>query len=500
MVDISNKLKKIIALIDDDQYFTINRARQYGKTTTLTQVYHKLKHKYLVLEISFEGLGEKAFESDRDFCITFVDLIKTRLEQNNVDFKLLENWSKDIDKLDRFELLSKKITGLVKASEKEIVLLIDEVDKSSNNQLFLHFLGMLRNKYLDRSKGYDHTFKSVILAGVYDVKNLKLKLREDDERKYNSPWNIAADFNVDMSFNPDEISTMLKDYEKDHKEKIDIENMSNEIFQYTNGYPFLVSKLCKIIDEELCRNWTSEGITEAVKVLLHQNNTLFDDLIKNIENNKELYEFVYDMLILGVQYSYTHTDPVINIGMVLGIFTEDQKKVKIHNQIFETLIYDHMSIAKARKDYKVKRFDPGQFIDANKDLNIIAVLDKFQELMQTEYRKEDEKFIEREGRLIFLAFIKPIINGVGNYFIEAQTRNNKRMDIVITYNRKKYIIELKIWRGQESESNAILQLSDYLDIQNETKGYLIIFNFNKNKEYKKELKQIDEKQIYEVIV
>lgn len=90
MVDISNKLDKIIALIDDDQYFTINRARQYVKTTTLTQIYQKLKDKYLVLEISFEGLGDKAFESDRDFCITFVDLIKTRLEQN------LQNMNKTI--------------------------------------------------------------------------------------------------------------------------------------------------------------------------------------------------------------------------------------------------------------------------------------------------------------------------------------------------------------------------------------------------------------------
>jgi len=55
----------------------------------------------------------------------------------------------------------------------------------------------------------------VILAGVYDVKNLKLKLRPDAEKKYNSPWNIAADFNVDMTFHPEEIAQMLRDYEND---------------------------------------------------------------------------------------------------------------------------------------------------------------------------------------------------------------------------------------------------------------------------------------------
>lgn len=61
---------------------------------------------------------------------------------------------------------------------------------------------MLRNKYLGREVGKDFTFKSVILAGVYDVKSLKLKIRNKEEAKYNSPWNIAVDFNVDMSFRP----------------------------------------------------------------------------------------------------------------------------------------------------------------------------------------------------------------------------------------------------------------------------------------------------------
>lgn len=88
------------------------------------------------------------------------------------------------------------------------------MDKSSNNQLFLSFIGMLRNKYLDREVGRDYTFKSVILVGVYDVKTLKLKLRQPEESKYNSPWNIAIDFNVDMSFSEEEISTMLEEYSK----------------------------------------------------------------------------------------------------------------------------------------------------------------------------------------------------------------------------------------------------------------------------------------------
>lgn len=65
----------------------------------------------------------------------------------------------------------------------------------------------LRSYYLDRDEFA--TFHSVILAGVYDVKNIRRKIRPDDKHKMNSPWNIAADFDVVMSFSRTEIAGLL---------------------------------------------------------------------------------------------------------------------------------------------------------------------------------------------------------------------------------------------------------------------------------------------------
>jgi len=105
--------------------------------------------------------------------------------------------------------------------DKKVVLIIDETDKTSNNLVFLRFIGMLRDKYLEREKPKRATFQSVILSGVYDIKNLKVKLvqrgiyqLQDGEKRINSPWNIAVNFKVDMSFSPPEIATMLLEYEK----------------------------------------------------------------------------------------------------------------------------------------------------------------------------------------------------------------------------------------------------------------------------------------------
>ena len=57
--------------------------------------------------------------------------------------------------------------------------------------------------------------------------------------------------------------------------------------------------------------------------------------------------------------------------------------------------------------------------------------------MKEQYSSLDADFIEREGRLLFLAFIKPIINGVGFDFKEVQISEEKRLDIVIIYNNHK---------------------------------------------------------------
>ena len=42
--------------------------------------------------------------------------------------------------------------------------------------------------------------------------SLKQKIRDDFEYRHNSPWNIAVDFNVNMSLTVDCIAGMLSDY------------------------------------------------------------------------------------------------------------------------------------------------------------------------------------------------------------------------------------------------------------------------------------------------
>lgn len=332
------------------------------------------------------------YDSEYTFCRRFCGLLYDAVyygEAAGIPKDLVEQchaMSLSDNKTD-FRDLSNFISKLYLHAEKPIVLIIDEVDQASNQETFLSFLGTLRDKYLKRKNR--PTFQSVILAGVYDIKNLKLKIREEAEHQYNSPWNIASPFLVDMSFSTEDIAGMLSEYEKDNDTHMDISYMAEQIYEYTMGYPFLVSAICKIMDEQIIgRNgidnkskvWSRDGFLEAVKILLYSSNTLFDDIIKHLLGYPELSK-----------------------------------------------------------------------------------------MSQNTIRRID-------------------------------TPDKNRTDVVVDYRGKQYVIEMKIWRGDEYNRKGEEQLIGYLDEYHLKKGYMLTFNFNKKKQTGVQEVIIEDKTLVEVVV
>jgi hypothetical protein len=259
---------------------------------------------------------------------------------------------------------------------------------------------MLRNKFLRRQEDMDYTFHSVILAGVSDIKNIKYKMINDgayvpselEGGMYNSPWNIAVNFNVDMSFNPDEISTMLIEYEAEHNAGFDIRAIAEEIYAYTSGYPFLVSRICQCVDCELNKDWTVRGIQNAVKTILMETNVLFDDMSKNLENNTDLYNFLYELLIVGERKGYTFDVPVVRLAIMYGYIKRNETGLlspqtgfaRISNTILEMRLSEYFIIKDANIDRAKNAVSDSLFnsITANGRFNMELCLRKFCRTLQ----------------------------------------------------------------------------------------------------------------------
>ena len=81
MVNLDSRAERIIQeLVLQNKYFTINCARQYGKTTTLDFLYRRLRKNYSVFLLSFEDMGSASFSDEYQFCRTFLRLMKTQMD------------------------------------------------------------------------------------------------------------------------------------------------------------------------------------------------------------------------------------------------------------------------------------------------------------------------------------------------------------------------------------------------------------------------------------
>jgi hypothetical protein len=245
--------------------------------------------------------------------------------------------------------------------------------------------------------------------------------------------------------------------------------------------------------------WTSEDVSSAVRTLIKESNANFDSLTKNLENNPELYELVYSIAIDNTPFPFNIHNPTIKMGVLYGIFKENGT-LKIHNKIYSEVLLEYMAVDLLRKELNKKTSLQKIYHNPDGTLNMESVLRGFQAFMKKEYSSKDKDFLERHGRLVFLAFIKPIINGEGYDFKEPQVSDEKRLDVVITHRNNRYVAELKLWYGPKAHEAGLKQLSDYLDILSLTEGYLVIFDHSKAKKWKSERVTAHGKKIFVVWV
>lgn len=515
MVPLDDRLAAIRELyVNRGKYFVINRGRQYGKTTTLIALANYLRDDYIVISMDFQLMSTASFADEQTFVVSFIKYLEelvwdeenlTVLSENEYYPKLTALCSQEKPSLDE---MFRCFSRICRTSGKPIVLMIDEVDSASNNQVFIDFLAQLRGYYLSRERR--PIFHSVILAGVYDIKNLKLKIRPDSEHQYNSPWNIAADFDIDMSFSADQIEAMLADYESDHHTGMDRKAVANEIYQYTSGYPYLVSAICKLMDEKLPAQeafadgkcvWTAEGISEAVNLMMKSNTPLFDSLVKQLDTYRDLRKTIEEIIYQGKRVPFNPDEKSINMGRMFGFIKEENGQIVMSNRIFEMRMLS-LFITEESLDnsvFKQGERDRSQFLSGGR-LNMDRVLEKFVEYFHDIYGERDAQFVEEYGRKFFLLYLKPIINGTGNYYLEAQTRDAGRTDVIVDYAGEQFVVEMKIWRGNEYNERGEKQLTGYLDYFHQKKGYLLSFNFNKKKEIGVKTITLGDKTIVEAVV
>lgn len=483
MIDISYRLKEIKEeYVDKGEYFIINRSHQMGKTTTLRALMRYLKSDYFIFYIDFQSISNDKYNDNDVFMNEFLSkfLLSYKKYNDNPDMNLIEPiiQLQKGNKKYRFDDFFDSINDICKKSSKPLVLIIDEFDTIIKNANMTNdFLSISRSHYQDRD--ITPTFHSVILSGVRDIDHIRSMIHKKEElTDLYSRWNIYKKFSMNMLFSVDQIASILEEYERDNKTGMNIKSIAQYIYEYTKGHPFLVSAICKIIDEELSKStvfndgkqtWSIEGVSESVTFIMNNKIPFFVNIIEKLNEFPKLREILKKIVFKNYKKNQRSVyEESLDIGEMFGLINTENGNVVISNLMIEMIIIyyfidkDTNSVIQDRSPF---------FKDGALDME--AVLNEFISYYEINYGNKKYSFIEENGIQIFITFLRPIICSEGNFYIEEKVSDGKSVDLIVDYHGIRHFVELKFIE------DGSLHLIGYLNKYNLETGFIIIYNSNK---------------------
>jgi hypothetical protein len=322
---------------------------------------------------------------------------------------------------------------------------------------------------------------AVILAGVHDIKNLKARYRDQTQTIGSaSPFNIAIDYEL-AAFSRKDIRQYYLQHTAAAGQEFD-QQVFSRVHEVTNGHPWLVSVLAKLLVENIVPNRKQqvrlEHAERAIQTLLTMPNPNFDSLFKNARN-PDLFPIVLDLLI-GRRRDYNILAKNVSLGVKYGIFAGKDDQLILANPIYAQALYKHFKEdleGSGLNDLIAGQRSP----DQNGRLDLRVVLDKFQAFIKAKGASvsKDKSFREATGQLLLLSYLDLLVNGKGWTFKEPQSGEG-RIDVVCCYGRQKEVVELKLWYGERRYAAGLSQLAKYLDREGLDHGYLFVFDRREN--------------------
>ena len=127
-------------------------------------------------------------------------------------------------------------------------------------------------------------------------------------------------------------------------------------------------------------------------------------------------------------------------------------------------------------------------------LEIGALLDNFQDFIaRAGYRilqvpDTPQEFV---GQYLLYTYLDQFVRVVGGgMYLEVQTGRG-RIDLLILHNRRKYIVETKIWEGEHRYQSGKAQLAAYLKLEDAVEGYYVVFDHRTDPEPRMETETFD---------
>ena len=231
-------LDEIRELIADKQYFVLHAPRQTGKTTALLSLQRLLNEegRYRCVYVNVEGA--QAMRENVEQAVRMI-LGQTALQARLLgDDFLSDAWSGIWTEYGP-GALSESLARWSLASDKPLVLLVDEIDSLVGDSL-LAVLRQLRASHHLRPKGFP---QCVVLCGVRDVRDYRIHSGSANTMiAGGSAFNIKSESLLLGDFSPEHVAALLQQHTEETGQPFS-EDAVDAVWSQTLGQPWLVNAL-----------------------------------------------------------------------------------------------------------------------------------------------------------------------------------------------------------------------------------------------------------------
>ena len=472
--------------VKQGKYIVLFAPRQTGKTTFFHLALDALTTKeptYFPIQLNFEEYENSA---PADFYRCFYNDIREEIEevlqrQEEGPSEVLLHFLDNVEINDHISMrrFFRKLASFLK--NQKVVLLIDEFDAIPRDAV-TGFLRSLRRIYLSGRTRCPHS------VGIVGIKNI-IQLNYD---RSVSPFNIQQEFHL-PNFTLEQVQELLAQYTAEVGQAFAPEVVT-AIHKQTAGQPVLVNRFAQILTEELnipkTEPITMEHWTTAHAQLLHTQNTNIQHLTTNIRKDPRFEKILMRITAHEDGVPFNIDDDNINELASYGVISRGTDGMcEIANPIY---LYRILRAFKPAVNGLEEEYFPvdsrmgfrGYLTDIG-HIAIAPLLDNFRDFItRAGFRilQVPQTPKESVGRHLLLTYLDQFVQAVGgSMYIEVQTGRG-RIDILITYNKRKYIIETKIWRGNNRYQAGKQQLAAYLKSEGATEGYYVVFDHRKEAE------------------
>ena len=360
---------------------------------------------------------------------------------------------------------------------KPLVMLLDEVDVLEGETL-ISFLRQLRAGFAERMAGNFPI--SIALVGMRDLKDYITASKGGIAPNPGSPFNIKEDSILLGNFSREDVTALFAQRTAETGQRITDEAL-DYVWEQSQGQPWIVNSLFKRATMRLLREGdystvTFELIEQAREQMILARETHLDSLAVRLR--EPAIRSMMETLITGSFDPSLAEGEAFRVCSDMGLVRLEKGTPVVSNPIYREVLARHIT-------YGPQAMIPEpewQWEDAAGFLDMNALMREFQIFWRenSEVWEEKVEYTEAFPHLLLMAFLQRVLNGGGR--IEREYAAGRgRMDLLVEYKTKKYIIEIKLIYEKQSPdtvtSKGLEQTAKYRSTKApDSPAYLVIFD------------------------